>query len=429
MSTATTKAAQPPPATPRGLRLFSLTHATMMRWCTILLVQELCVFVFFVLGTHGLIVRLAQPGTTDYLSFYAAGHLANIGEAPLAYDRAAHFAAEEAASEPGIQYVFFFYPPVFLLLCSVLARLPYLVSFVVFQLGSNGLYLAAVRAILDARGWRWAIPVLSFPACFLALGSGQNAFLTAALFGGATFLLAKRPILAGVMFGLLCYKPHFGLLIPLMLIVGGCWRAIFAAAASVVAVVAVSVFAFGWATWGAFLHAMSESPSIYQSGRIPFRFFITPFGAARLMSIPPEAAYGIQIVASILVTLLVAWIWHRNRMPAIRGASLVAATLLAVPLALNYELVSVMIGMAWLASGLRDDGLRRWEKISFVAIYVISVSSISVATKLALPLGPIPAFILLAICVSRSLQYSSERLSPVKSFGEQKSSLVSVSLN
>ena len=377
-----------------------------MRWCTILLVQEICVFIFLVLGTHGLITKV-KPGTTDYVSFYAAGHLANIGQAPLAYNHAAHYAAEVAATQPGIQYVFFFYPPVFLLLCSLLARLPYLLSFVVFDTVTLTLYLTALRAILGARGWRWMIPVLSFPVTFFVLGWGQNSFLTAALLGLGTVFLERRPIAAGLMFGLICYKPHFGILIPLVLIVGGYWRAIFGAVISVVATVALSWAMFGSATWMAFWHGFASSPLMYQSGRIPFEFFITPFGAARLMSLPPALAYDVQIIVSVAVAILVGWIWRSDTRPAIRGASLIAGTLLVVPLALVYDLLIAMVAMAWLVAGLHQEGLLRGEKLAFVAIYAISVLASGIAEHLGIPLGVLPGILLLAICALRCLRERS----------------------
>src|SRR5258707_2608398 len=81
---------------------------------------------FLVAGTHGLIVPLAGPTSTDFVSFYAAGALADAGTPELAYDQTAHDAAEQRATAAGIEYRFFYYPPVFLLLCAALDRLPYL---------------------------------------------------------------------------------------------------------------------------------------------------------------------------------------------------------------------------------------------------------------------------------------------------------------
>ena len=89
----------------------------------------------------------------------------------------------------------------------------------------GGLFLLAIRRIAQPNGWGWLIPVLAFPAMFWNLGVGQNAFLTASLFAGFTLMLDRRPATAGAMLGLLCYKPHYGLLALFALAAGQRWRA------------------------------------------------------------------------------------------------------------------------------------------------------------------------------------------------------------
>src|SRR5881394_2754190 len=107
-----------------------LDRRLIVRACAALLALELALFAFVVAGTHGWIVPLDQPTTTDFASFYAAGALADAGTPQLAYNQAAHLAAEEAATAPGVEYQFFNYPPVFLILCAGLAHLPYVAAFV-----------------------------------------------------------------------------------------------------------------------------------------------------------------------------------------------------------------------------------------------------------------------------------------------------------
>src|SRR5579863_7954663 len=119
----------------------------------ILLTLQLAGFLFIVAGTHGWIVKLPRPTTTDFVSFYAAGALANDATPALAYDHAAHLAAEERVAGTGIEYQFFNYPPVFILLCAALARLPYLVAFVLFEGATLVFYLfVACRILGDRRG-------------------------------------------------------------------------------------------------------------------------------------------------------------------------------------------------------------------------------------------------------------------------------------
>src|SRR5262249_58736086 len=107
-----------------------------------------------------------------------------------------------------------------------LAALPYLPAFVAFEAVTLVLCLIVVREIFADRSWSAIFPVLAFPAVFWALGLGQNSFLTASLFGAGTLWIDRRPIVAGVCLGALCYKPHFALLVPLALLAGGHWRAL-----------------------------------------------------------------------------------------------------------------------------------------------------------------------------------------------------------
>ena len=77
----------------------------------------------------------------------------------------------------------------------------------------------------------WLLLALAFPAVFVNIGHGHNGFLTAALIGAGLLMLDRRPILAGILFGLMAYKPQFGVLIPLVLAATGRWRAFLAARA------------------------------------------------------------------------------------------------------------------------------------------------------------------------------------------------------
>ena len=241
------------------------------------------------------LLRSRRPGadrpagkrtSTDFVSFYAAGSLANAGSPELAYDQSAHYAAEENASQSGIVYNYFYYPPPFLLLCSAFARLPYLAAFIGFEALSLALYVLIMRRILRDRGWETLVPILAFPPVLWTIGIGQNGFLTAGLFGVATLLVDRRPFGAGL-FGALICKPHFALLVP-ALAAGGRWRAFCGALVCAVGLFPLSLVIFGWQTWHAFLFAAAGSGNVYASGRIPFGGFVTPFGGAMVLGAAPR---------------------------------------------------------------------------------------------------------------------------------------------
>lgn len=353
----------------------------------LLLAAELALFVFLAAGTHGWIVPLKTPTSTDFVSFYAAGSLADSGTPRLAYDRAAHYAAEERAAAPGIVYNFFYYPPPYLVVCAALARLPYIPAFVIFEAVGLAFYLFVMRRVLGEPRWAALIPILAFPPVLWTIGLGQNGFLTAGLFAAATLLVDRRPATAGLLFGMLCVKPHFALLVPVALAAGGRWRAFCAAAAAAAGLCLLSLMLFGWHTWQDFLRAALASRQVYASGRIPFTGFVTPFGAAMLLGAPLRVAGIAQGVATLAAGIFVGFVWRRNLPLPVRAASLVSATLAAIPLALFYDLVLAGVAAAWLLRAGNSRLLPEWGRPALAVLYVISLDPRGLAGAWHLPIG------------------------------------------
>jgi Glycosyltransferase family 87 len=379
----------------------ALHRNRVLAYCRVLLAVETAVFLFLVAGTHGLIVPLAGPTSTDFVSFYAAGALADSGKPELAYDQAAHYAAEQRATAAGVEYRFFYYPPVFLLLCAALAHLSYLAAFLVFEAATLALCLIVMRAILVERDWSAIIPALAFPAAFWTLGLGQNSFLTAALFGAGTLWIDRRPILAGICFGALCYKPHFALLVPVALLSGRDWCALRAFLGSAAVLCGLSLVIFGRDTWQVYLAAAAGSHATYASGRINFGGLITPFGGVLLAGGTPHAAYVAQAAATLGAGLLVAFVWRRGLPLPIRAATLAAATLVAIPVALIYDFMLAAVAAAWL---VRDPaGLAGWERVALTALFVLSMIPPGLAEAWHVPTGPLLALALLALIAARAL--------------------------
>ena len=380
--------------------------------CGILLAIEISVFLFMAAGTHGLIVPLPKPTSTDFVSFYAAGSLADAGTPGLAYDRAEHYAAEQRATAAGIDYNFFYYPPTFLLLCALLAHLPYIVAFLVFEAATLSLYLFVAGRILGDRDWTILVPLLAFPPALWTLGLGQNAFLTAGLFGAATFLIDRRPALAGLLFGALCYKPQFGLLVPVALAAGGHWRAFAAAFASAAALCLLSLTLFGWETWRDFLAAAAVSPAVYQSGRVAFTGFINPFGAVLLLGASPTVAYGVQAATISAAALLVAYVWRQGLSLPVRAATLASATLAAAPVALFYDLMLAGVAAAWLLRAGGGPRLTEWDRFALVALFLLTLNPRGFSEISHLPIGPLVTLGFVAFVVAHVMRAGVTVASP-----------------
>ncbi len=378
-----------------------LTRERAVAWATVLLVLQAMLLLFLALWQHGVFFAVETPSSSDFVSFYAAGKLALAGTPALAYDQAAHYIAQQQARVEGAPYQFFFYPPVFLLLCSALATLPYFVAYALFQCATLSLFLLMMRRVLNEPGWAWLIPVLAFPPVLWTIGLGQNAFLTAALFAGFTLLIDRRPGIAGILLGLLCYKPHFGLLAPIALLAGKRWHAIGAATATVIGLIALSALLFGLDTWRAYLDAFAGSQSVYTSGRIDPAGMVTLFGGALLFGLGAKTAYALQTVAALGAAALLAFVWRNAPSQSTRAAILPIATLLAVPLALLYDQLLALVAMAWMLREARSSGFLPWEKLVLLLAYPSCLLTWLVGTAWHIPLGPAVSLSLLALCMRR----------------------------
>ncbi|MFZ2005684.1 MAG: glycosyltransferase family 87 protein, partial [Stellaceae bacterium] len=241
-----------------------------------------------------------------------------------------------------------------------------------------------------------------FPDAWWNFGLGQNAFLTAALFGAGTLLVDRRPILAGLCFGALCYKPHFALLVPLALGIGGHWRAFLAAAISAATLVLLSLALFGLGTWQAFIATVGASHAMYESGRILFGGFVSPFGAMRLMGASIAASYAVQGVFTVMAAAVVGMVWRRGLSLPVRSAVLASATLLAVPLSLLYDMMIGAVAGCWLLRGAGRDTIPTWEKTALALTYAAMLDSRGLAEKLSLPVNTICALVLFGLATRRA---------------------------
>ncbi len=111
-------------------------------------------------------------------------------------------------------------------------------------------YLAGRREVGD---WRTLVVVLVSPAALLCVLSGQSSFLTTAALLAIFACLDKRPVLAGILIGLLTVKPQLGILFPFALAASGRWRVFTVAAVTAVALFAASLALGGVESWHAFI--------------------------------------------------------------------------------------------------------------------------------------------------------------------------------
>jgi hypothetical protein len=295
---------------------------------------------------------------TDFVTIWSAGKLALAGHAAAAYDwEVLQYTDQLTIGRPLDAYLAWPYPPPFLLVSAVLALLPYVSAFFVWIFGTFALYLVAVRAVVGERiGYALAA---AYPVVLANFIVGQNGFLSAALIGGALVLLDRRPILAGVLLGLLTYKPHLGLLFPLALAVSGRWRVFGVAAVTGLLIAAVSFAAFGADAWHAFF--VSTGRTMGADSWADWGKLQSISGVVRALGGGERLAWIAQLCTIGIAGVVVASLWRGRAAYELKAAGLATATLFAAPHLLIYDLVILAIPLGYLIRLGRAEGFRRYE--------------------------------------------------------------------
>jgi hypothetical protein len=338
----------------------------------------------------------------DYAKCVAASSLTLQGRAADAYTDASEVRAERAVTgDSEFTFLIWDYPPPFLLFALPTSLVTYKTSLLIWTMLTFAAYLLVLGSI--ATGWNGWWPIIGFPGVFITMLDGQNGFITLALLAGGLLLLERRPIAAGVLIGLLSYKPQFGILLPLMLAVGGYWKTFLWAAMTVVVLTLVTTALFGVATWQAFIAVLPETNQWLFVKGVGFFKMQSVFGAARLWHASITTAFILQAVTSLTTLGAVWWIWRRPVAMQLKFAALVVGTLLITPYVLDYDLVLLAAPIAWLAcEGLKTEFLA-WEKSILFLAWLLPLWSRWIGMIYSIPLGPLVLSLMLIAVVRRAM--------------------------
>jgi hypothetical protein len=380
-----------------------LTSARVRGYSLILLGIYVIAVAGWIALSDGLIDRNGKPVGTDFSNVYAAGTLTWQGRPAEAYAPALQHAAEKAVfGGREVPFYGWLYPPFFFVIAVLVAAVPYAWGLAIWLAASFAAYLAAIRAILPRP--ETLLIAAAFPADFVNIGHGQNGFLTTALLGGALHWLDRRPWIAGVLIGLLAYKPQFGVLIPIALLAGGRWSTIGAAVVTVAALLAVSFVTLGSGVWHAFADSMTFAQTVVlEQGGIGWEKIQSIFSAVRMWDASVHAAYTVQITLALMLAASLAWLWQSDAAFELKAAGLATASLLATPYVLDYDLVALAVAIAFFVKhGLRH-GFRDYEISLLAAAWIVPLLSRGIAGVTGIPLGLLVMLALYVFIVRRAV--------------------------
>ena len=286
----------------------------------------------------------------DFINVWAGPRLAFGGRLATLFDLDGYHAAIGALFGHPLPFHNWGYPLFTLPAFWPLAELPYFVALAVWTVGLFAVFAAVALAPVDRPQRAYALLALALaPACLINAIGGQNGFLSAALFLGGILAIDRRPVLAGILFGLLTFKPHLGVVVPFALLALRAWRVIAAAAVTAMVLVAISVAMFGIEPWRQYL----EVTSGYQVMLLErFHGFYTSMmvsgvAAARTFGIAYPVALMLQIALAVPVLAAACWAVRQTSDPCCRAFVLASATPLVTPYAFNYDLTALTAVLVW----------------------------------------------------------------------------------
>jgi hypothetical protein len=286
----------------------------------------------------------------DFTNLWAGTRMALDGHVGWLFDVEQYRQSLRDMFTPDLPNQEWSYPPSILLFGLPFAMLPIFWAYVAWSLGTIAVLRWALSGLPMSPAARWAIA--TGPAVVTSAIFGQNGALTAALMLGALVLSPSRPVVAGILAGLLTVKPHLGVLLPFVFIAAGNWRAFLSAAVTAISMALATGLAFGFDAWLLFyektrplMAAIMEAPypQLYHANAL------TVFIMGRSLGLSVPGSYALQGLATLVAIAVVVWLW-RKRSAIDLGDRVVLTALLSIcatPYGYTYDLVPYSLAVAW----------------------------------------------------------------------------------
>jgi len=292
-----------------------------------------------------IVIKLtSQPLFIDFFTMWTGGRM-SWSDLHHIYDMATVDRAQTWLLGAGAHDRPFPYPPSTLLLFAPLGLLPFWLASAIWMGAIFGAFCWAALSIPSGHRALSAAMILLAPGTVWAAISGQCVFLTGALAITGVRLLGRRPLLAGVLLGLAAaFKPTVLLMAPVALMAGGHWRSLIAAGLAGLAMMALSALIWGigpWRDWFAYapgyLATITANPAYVQG-------IVAPAGLAARLGLIGGPLLLWRLIFTLSGAAAAIIVFRRTTALWPRLTALFAASVLATPYAMNYEMTLLLPG-------------------------------------------------------------------------------------
>jgi len=330
---------------------------------------------------------------SDASAFWAAGRFAIEGHAAQVYDKAANDALLAATFGKGNFHPLPYpYPPQSLLLIWPLGLLPYPMAWAAV-VGCGLLIWFSVLRMVCRDNFSAAAATIAAGGATLSIIFGQNGFYTASLLIAGLLVLPRNKTLAGLLFGLLLFKPHLAIALFVALVLWREWRVIFVSLFTTASLAAIATIAFGTQIWQAYLNGSTAfAGTVFAEKQQLIAYKMQSVFAMTVFKEDWKIGLALHVVAAIGALIV---------MSRIRGgdqkiAGVVAASALMSPYIFHYDL-TMLTGAAALL-------LRNSQRPVESGIIAIAAALPAMTLHIHLPIALLSAMPLLGIAYLQSVR-------------------------
>jgi hypothetical protein len=201
--------------------------------------------------------------------------------------------------------------------------------------------------------------------------------------------IEKHPFRAGLILGLLSFKPHLIAIVPLFLVVGRAWRTLAGLGISVFALVLASAIVFGIESWIRFFEKIPFMLSLLKGGFLQMHQVVSTVGALLLVGVPYDVAVLVHMVLAVIGICMAAVTWYQNKPSYIRHSLAVLSILFVTPYANSYDLTLLALPICWIGwEAYKKEGISGFDSFFLVAAWFLPVVTVFLAAIARLQIAP-----------------------------------------
>jgi hypothetical protein len=330
----------------------------------------------------------------DFTYFYTSGFAARTHQAAALYDfDALHRLQVSVVPESDVELYVPAYPPQAALLFAPLTVFSYRTALILWTVVTIALFAVIVRSAwypvagtLPDRIFVIAAAA-AFPPFWSLVGHGQSTIVILLAFWlGWLALERRRPLLAGMAFGLLLLKPQFAIVLSFIALACGEWAMIAGAVISVALQIGSAALFLGWPVLKAYAALI---PVLFKNAALlepkPFQMHSVSAWTHLLPTAIGTLVWGL---ASAVIIFYTAQVWKSSAPIRVRLGVLIFASALVNPHLTIYDATVLALPLIWIGAyvqgrGVHEDAATFWTIVYWLFVTLLAPTAFVIKLQLS----------------------------------------------